>query len=199
MPVTIRAGPRSIGGRCQRRAVARRRGRSRRVSIAGTFVRCRPSQVFCPVAPARSSAFGPPCTLQGPLHRARMNREAEGTPRPGAQARPHNRAGPLAVGSGDRYRARHGSLPLPGEQPEYPLAKQAADVPNPGRSPQAAHQDRLGAAPHLGRLLHGDPRLPGGRRRPGAVQPGLGGLRPGAQHSTPHSRPGPCKGSGQRS
>jgi hypothetical protein len=26
------------------------------VSIAGTFVRCRPLQVFCPVALARSSA-----------------------------------------------------------------------------------------------------------------------------------------------
>src|SRR5713226_7877827 len=30
----------------------------------------------------------------------------------------------------------------------------------------------------------------GVRRRPRAVQPGLGGLRPGAQHNTPHSRPG---------
>jgi hypothetical protein len=47
-------------------------------SIAGTFVRCRPLQVFCPVALARSSALMPPCTLQGPLHRARMNSEAEG-------------------------------------------------------------------------------------------------------------------------
>ncbi len=28
------------------------------------------------------SSFGPPCTLQGPLHRARMNREAEGLPGP---------------------------------------------------------------------------------------------------------------------
>jgi hypothetical protein len=52
------------------------------VSIAGTFVRCRPLQVFCPVASARSSAFGPPCTLQGPPRRARMNREAEGLPGP---------------------------------------------------------------------------------------------------------------------
>jgi hypothetical protein len=47
------------------------------VSIAGTFVCCRPLQVLCPVAPARSSAWGPPCTLQGPLYRARINREAE--------------------------------------------------------------------------------------------------------------------------
>jgi hypothetical protein len=53
---------------------------------------------------------------------------------------------------GDRYRGRHGSLPVPGEQPEYPLANEAVDVRNPAHSPQAAHQDRLGAAPHLGRL-----------------------------------------------
>ena len=52
------------------------------VSIAGTFVRCRPLHVFCPVASPPSSAFGPPCTLQGPLRRARMNREAEGLPGP---------------------------------------------------------------------------------------------------------------------
>ena len=40
------------------------------VSIAGTFVRSRPLQVFRPVAPARSSALGPPCKLQGPHRRA---------------------------------------------------------------------------------------------------------------------------------
>src|SRR5262249_51403293 len=52
------------------------------VSIAGTFVRSRPLQVFRPVAPARSSALGPPCTLQGPLYRAQINREAEELPDP---------------------------------------------------------------------------------------------------------------------
>ena len=52
------------------------------VSSAGTFIRSRPWQVLCPVAPARSSAFAPPCTLPGPLHRARMNQEAEGLPDP---------------------------------------------------------------------------------------------------------------------
>jgi len=31
---------------------------------AGTFARSRPLQAFCPVASARSSAFGPPGTLQ---------------------------------------------------------------------------------------------------------------------------------------
>jgi hypothetical protein len=35
-------------------------------------------QMLCPVASARSSAFGPPCTLQGPPRRARMTREADG-------------------------------------------------------------------------------------------------------------------------
>ncbi|HWG60585.1 MAG TPA: hypothetical protein VG253_02625 [Streptosporangiaceae bacterium] len=36
----------------------------------------------------------------------------------------------------------------------------------------------------------------GVRRRPGAVQPGLGGLRPGPQHNPPHSRPGHARARG---
>ena len=64
-----------------------------------------------------------------------MNREAEGLPDPVRKLASTIERAPLAVGSGDRYRARYGSLPVPGEQPEYPLAKEAVDVPNPGHSP----------------------------------------------------------------
>src|SRR5262249_8906408 len=49
-------------------------------SIAGTLVRSRPLQAFCPVAPRPSPALGPPCTLQAPLHRARVTREAKDSP-----------------------------------------------------------------------------------------------------------------------
>jgi len=91
-----RSGPaaRSIGGRCQRRAVACQRGRSRRGE------HCRHFRSLPPFAGVLSSCPGALIGFWASVHAPRPSPpsadepRSQGTPRPSAQARQHNRAGP---------------------------------------------------------------------------------------------------------